>query len=76
MPRLKAKDLGRTFLPPPILGIKLINAEKSISFVSMLEQEPGIIDIESWQNYNRSFFSALHTEKILMFLLVGIIFWL
>jgi len=40
----------------------------------MLEQEPGIIDIESWQNYNRSFFSALHTEKILMFLLVGIIF--
>ena len=73
MPRLKAKDLAG-FPASTILGIKLINAEKSISFVSMLEQEPGIIDIESWQNYNRSFFSALHTEKILMFLLVGIIF--
>ncbi len=65
MPRLKAKDLTG-FPASTILGIKLINAEKSISFVSMLEQEPGIIDIESWQNYNRSFFSA--------FLLVGIIF--
>ena len=73
MPRQKAKNL-ENFPASTILGIKLINAENANSFASMLEHENGILDIESWQEYNRSFFSALHTEKILMFLLVGIIF--
>jgi lipoprotein-releasing system permease protein len=31
-------------------------------------------ELYSWQDYNRAFFGALRTEKLLMFLLVGLIF--
>jgi lipoprotein-releasing system permease protein len=31
-------------------------------------------DLNSWRDYNRAFFGALRTEKLLMFLLVGLIF--
>ena len=32
------------------------------------------IKLSSWRDYNRSFFGALRTEKLLMFILVGLIF--
>jgi len=32
------------------------------------------IKISSWRDYNRSFFGALRTEKLFMFILVGLIF--
>ena len=41
-----------------------------------LSQENGFQDIRfsSWRDYNRSFFGALRTEKLFMFILVGLIF--
>ena len=32
------------------------------------------VSIRSWRDYNRSFFRALRTEKLMMFILVGLIF--
>ncbi|GMO26794.1 MAG: ABC transporter permease [Termitinemataceae bacterium] len=32
------------------------------------------INVTTWRDYNKSFFSALRTEKLLMFVLVGLIF--
>lgn len=57
-----------------VLGIKLKNADKVDQFIASLAHRPEIGQIESWKEYNRSFFSALHTEKVVMFLLVSIIF--
>jgi lipoprotein-releasing system permease protein len=37
-------------------------------------QGAGSFKITSWRNYNRAFFGALRTEKLFMFLLVGLIF--
>jgi lipoprotein-releasing system permease protein len=36
--------------------------------------EAGTVLISSWRDYNRAFFGALRTEKLLMFVLVGLIF--
>jgi lipoprotein-releasing system permease protein len=33
-----------------------------------------VVNITSWRDYNKAFFSALRSEKLLMFLLVGLIF--
>lgn len=32
------------------------------------------VSVSSWRDYNKSFFNALRTEKLLMFVLVGLIF--
>ena len=63
-----------------ILGIKLFNrfhdkiAQDQIN--KKLAALDGIEDIKisSWRDYNRSFFGALRTEKLFMFILVGLIF--
>ena len=41
-----------------------------------LSNEDGFQDVKisSWRDYNRSFFGALRTEKLFMFILVGLIF--
>jgi lipoprotein-releasing system permease protein len=41
-----------------------------------LLQQEGFNDVKfsSWRDYNRSFFGALRTEKLFMFILVGLIF--
>ena len=67
--------------PPAVLGIKLKNrwqdhrAMDEIRKVLVLsgigEEE---IRLTSWRNYNRAFFGALRTEKLMMFILVGLIF--
>jgi lipoprotein-releasing system permease protein len=61
---------------PSILGIKLKNPNNAEEFIHKLSLEkPDILkNAESWQEFNRSFFSALRTEKYIMFLLVSIIF--
>ncbi len=59
---------------PTVLGVKLKRPEQVDALVAALSHEEGIENVESWRDYNRSFFSALRTEKIVMFLLVSIIF--
>ena len=63
-----------------MLGIKLKNrfrdryaqemVQKALAGKSGLEG----IQFSSWRDYNRSFFGALRTEKLFMFILVGLIF--
>jgi lipoprotein-releasing system permease protein len=61
------------------LGIKLKNRWQDQRIVAQLWELPGMKEAEgctvkSWREYNRAFFGALRTEKLLMFVLVGIIF--
>jgi lipoprotein-releasing system permease protein len=63
------------------LGIKLKNRwndEQIIARINRLLEEryaAGDMPVfNSWRNYNRAFFGALRTEKLLMFVLVGLIF--
>jgi len=60
----------------PVLGIKLKNRwqdQKAIGEIEKLLSASGA-SITSWRNYNRAFFGALRTEKLIMFILVGLIF--
>ncbi|MDR0584318.1 MAG: ABC transporter permease [Treponema sp.] len=62
------------------LGVKLKNrfqdrqaleaARRAFSVRAGFEE----IKLSSWRDYNRSFFGALRTEKLFMFILVGLIF--
>ncbi|MDR2070017.1 MAG: ABC transporter permease [Treponema sp.] len=40
----------------------------------VLREKTGTEIMRSWRDYNRAFFGALRTEKLLMFILVGLIF--
>jgi len=61
------------------IGIKLANrfhdglvmeqAQKAVSAAGLEN-----VQITSWRDYNRAFFGALRTEKLFMFILVGLIF--
>jgi lipoprotein-releasing system permease protein len=60
-----------------VLGIKLKNRfhdQKALELVRRNLGELRQTEISSWRDYNRSFFGALRTEKLFMFLLVGLIF--
>ena len=60
----------------PVLGIKLKNRWQDRRAMEEIRKEPGFegVSVESWRDYNRAFFSALRTEKLMMFILVGLIF--
>ncbi|MCL1931116.1 MAG: ABC transporter permease [Treponema sp.] len=64
----------------PVLGIKLKNRfsdQRALELArAALETMPGAENaaFTSWRDYNRSFFGALRTEKLFMFILVGLIF--
>ena len=64
----------------PVLGLKLRNRFQDRQALEHARNALGQnIDFEqaqlsSWREYNRSFFGALRTEKLFMFLLVGLIF--
>jgi len=65
---------GDTVLPT--LGIKLKNRwqdQKALEEIKSLNLDSDI-SVRSWRDYNRSFFGALRTEKLMMFILVGLIF--
>jgi lipoprotein-releasing system permease protein len=61
------------------LGIKLKNRWQDHRIAAQLRELPEIKEaagytVKSWRDYNRAFFGALRTEKLLMFVLVGLIF--
>ena len=61
----------------PVLGIKLKNRWQDQSAMQVIGKTlSGMPDfsLTSWRDYNRSFFGALRTEKLMMFILVGLIF--
>jgi lipoprotein-releasing system permease protein len=63
----------------PALGIKLKSrwqVEAALEQVRALLAAEGFgtLDVHSWREYNRAFFGALRTEKLFMFILVGLIF--
>ena len=66
----------------PVLGIKLKNRWqdqramdeiRELLSLSGYHEESGV-SLTSWRDYNRAFFGALRTEKLMMFILVGLIF--
>ena len=60
-----------------IIGIKLANRFNDRIALELTKKSFSDfenIKITSWRDYNRSFFGALRTEKLFMFILVGIIF--
>jgi lipoprotein-releasing system permease protein len=64
-----------------VIGIKLKNRwqdkiaiEKIKEVVALQGSGDSPVSIRSWRDYNRSFFGALRTEKLMMFILVGLIF--
>ncbi|MDR2576396.1 MAG: ABC transporter permease [Treponema sp.] len=69
----------------PVLGLKLKNRfhdQQALELVrKTLVDNPASAgsafagaEFSSWRDYNRSFFGALRTEKLFMFILVGLIF--
>jgi len=64
----------------PVLGIKLKNRFHDQQALDLarknLENNTAFAGaaFSSWRDYNRSFFGALRTEKLFMFILVGLIF--
>ncbi len=60
-----------------ILGIKLANRFMDKATLEQAKKRLSAykdIKITGWRDYNRSFFGALRTEKLFMFILVGLIF--
>jgi len=60
-----------------ILGVKLANRFTDKTILEQAKRRLSAykdIKITSWRDYNRSFFGALRTEKLFMFILVGLIF--
>jgi lipoprotein-releasing system permease protein len=64
----------------PVIGLKLKNRfqdQKGLELVRKNTGENPLLEkaaFTSWRDYNRSFFGALRTEKLFMFILVGLIF--
>jgi lipoprotein-releasing system permease protein len=64
----------------PVLGLKLKNRWQDGHVMELARNSlrgiPGgeALKLTSWRDYNRAFFGALRTEKLFMFLLVGLIF--
>jgi lipoprotein-releasing system permease protein len=64
-----------------VLGLKIRNRWQDSAamtalgaFISRSPLSPEAPRLSSWRDYNRAFFGALRTEKLCMFILVGLIF--
>ena len=64
-----------------IMGVKLKNRWQDRQALALVKEalagregDAGSPRFSTWQDYNRAFFGALRTEKLFMFLLVGLIF--
>jgi len=80
-----AAELGSSSEPAvpaaTVLGIKLKNRwqdQKAMSEIKKALLAAGFreddFSLTSWRDYNQAFFGALRTEKLMMFILVGLIF--
>lgn len=58
----------------PFFSIKLKNYEKDVETLSEIKEKFPEIKIQSWREFNKSFFGALRIEKNILMLLVCIIF--
>ncbi|MCL2191099.1 MAG: ABC transporter permease [Treponema sp.] len=61
----------------PVLGVKIANRFHDRRMLERARESLGRFenaDFSSWRDYNRAFFGALRTEKLFMFILVGLIF--
>jgi lipoprotein-releasing system permease protein len=64
----------------PVIGMKLKNRFQDRHFLDIARRETRVLSefkaakFSVWRDYNRSFFGALRTEKLFMFILVGLIF--
>ncbi|MDR0639922.1 MAG: ABC transporter permease [Spirochaetaceae bacterium] len=60
------------------LGVKISDRyadQRALSLIEKTLRENGIdAKLSSWRDYNKAFFGALRTEKLFMFILVGLIF--
>jgi lipoprotein-releasing system permease protein len=56
------------------LGIKLNDRWQDKKLASQIVNLAGNVEIRTWRDFNRAFFGALRTEKLFMFVLVGLIF--
>ncbi|MCQ2573173.1 MAG: ABC transporter permease [Treponema sp.] len=57
-----------------ILGVKLNDSKNDQLIVSMMKKEFPDAKIQSWREYNKTFFCALRIEKNMLLLLVAMIF--
>ncbi|MBR1715908.1 MAG: ABC transporter permease [Treponema sp.] len=57
-----------------VYGLKIRDKYKDARVVSRLRQEFPNLKVESWKNFNRSFFGALRVEKNMLMVLVFLIF--
>lgn len=57
-----------------VLGIKLINSSDDMRVINQLETLIPNAKVQSWRDYNKSFFCALRVEKNMLLLLVALIF--
>jgi lipoprotein-releasing system permease protein len=72
------------FAQSPVLEVKLKNRwrdRQAVNSVNWLIERTDFSEADSsnplvisWRDYNRAFFGALRTEKLMMFILVGLIF--
>ncbi len=66
------KYFGKDLLP--VYSIKLKNYGNDVSVISEIKQEFPDVKVQSWREFNKSFFGALRIEKNILMLLVCIIF--
>jgi len=59
-----------------VYGVKLDNHYRDREALRSLKREEGLSEVymESWRDYNKSFFSALLMEKVMMMVLISLIF--
>jgi lipoprotein-releasing system permease protein len=67
----KAGELGGSAYT---LGIKLNDRWQDKKITAQIANLAGDVQIRTWRDFNRAFFGALRTEKLFMFVLVGLIF--
>lgn len=57
-----------------IYGIKLLDSDKNSRIINKIQTAFPECNVQSWRDYNRSFFGALQVEKNMLMLLVFLIF--